>query len=304
MKNLFRVYTGVILAMLFWGMSYIWYKEVYVYIDPITTIEFRLIISTLLLGIFSLAIKKLQRISKPDIIWMLLLAFFEPFLYFLGESLGVKIVSSTLASVIIATIPLFTPVVGHYFFREKISLQNYAGIILSMGGVLLVIYNDGSSNGNSLYGVLLMFLAVFATIGYTVLIKKLSGKYNPFTIVTYQNAIGSILFLPLLISWEWNDLVALKFSLDMFYPLVKLAIFASTVAFLLFTTSIKQLGIAKAAVFANSIPVFTAIFAFFILKENMNLLKVLGIIIVILGLFLSQANQLKYRTAFKAGLRR
>ncbi len=295
MRNLFWVYTGTVLAMLFWGLSYIWYKEVYVYVDPITTIEFRLIISTLLLAVFSIATRKLQRIEKADITWLLLLSLFQPFLYFLGESLGIKVISSTLASVIIATIPLFTPITGYYFYREKLTLKNYAGILLSIIGVLLVMYNDNPETGNSVTGVLLMFLAVFAGVGYSVVVKKMSGKYNPFTIVTYQNAIGTLFFIPFIMAWEWQDLVAMKFSMNMFYPLMKLAVFASTIAFLLFTISIKQLGISKSAVFTNSIPVFTAVFAFIVLKEDMGGLKILGITIVIFGLLLSQINRLKTR---------
>ena len=295
MRNLFWIYAGTVVAMLFWGLSYIWYKEVYDYIDPITTIEFRLIISSVLLAVFSISIRKLQRIEKVDIAWLLLLSVFQPFLYFLGESLGIKIVSSTLASVIIATIPLFTPITGYYFFKERLSLKNYLGILLSITGVLLVMYNDKPATGNPFTGVLLMFLAVLAGVGYSVVVKKMSGKYNPFTIVTYQNAIGAVFFIPLIMKWEWHDLVVLKFSMNMFYPLLKLAVFASTFAFLLFTISIKQLGISKSAVFTNSIPVFTAVFAFFILKEDMGSLKILGIITVILGLFLSQLNGLKFR---------
>ena len=295
MRNQFWIYAGTIVAMSFWGLSYIWYKEVYVYVDPITTIEFRLLISTLLLTVFSLAIRKLQLIRKKDITWLLLLSLFEPFLYFLGESLGIKVVSSTLASVIIATIPLFTPITGHYFFNEKITLKNYVGILLSIVGVLLVMYNDMPVSGNSVAGVSLMFLAVFAGVGYSVVVKKMAGSYNPFTIVTYQNAIGAVLFIPLILRWEWHDLLIMKFTPEMFFPLLKLAVFASTIAFLLFTISIKQLGITKSAVFANSIPVFTALFAFIILKENMSFLKIIGIVIVIFGLFLSQINRLKSR---------
>jgi drug/metabolite transporter (DMT)-like permease len=161
------------------------------------------------------------------------------------------------------------------------------------------MYNDNPATGNSVTGVLLMFLAVFAGVGYSVVVKKMSGKYNPFTIVTYQNAIGTLFFIPFIMAWEWQDLVALKFSLDMLYPLMKLAVFASTIAFLLFTISIKQLGISKSAVFTNSIPVFTAVFAFIVLKEDMGGLKILGITIVIFGLLLSQINRLKTRKISK-----
>ena len=53
----------------------------------------------------------------------LLMALFEPFIYFLGESYGLLYVSSTVAAVIVATIPLISPLFAWYFFREKLNFQ-------------------------------------------------------------------------------------------------------------------------------------------------------------------------------------
>ena len=53
-----------------------------------------------------------------------LLSFFEPFCYFLGESYGMRYISSTLGSIIIATIPIFTPFLVFIFHKKKISWLN------------------------------------------------------------------------------------------------------------------------------------------------------------------------------------
>ena len=116
-----------------------------------------------------------------------MLAFFEPFLYFMGESYGLMYVSSTVAAVIVATIPLITPFATWYFFREKLSFAQYAGLIVSFAGVCLVVFTPSFQFAASPLGIALEFLAVLSTIGFTVLLKKLTVRYNTFTILTYQN---------------------------------------------------------------------------------------------------------------------
>jgi len=283
-------YSAVILSMVFWSLSFIWYKVVYLYYNPITVVLFRLIISSALLAFFSLIFKKLQKIRGSELKVILLLAFLEPFMYFIGESFGIRLVSSTVAAVIISTIPLFSPLAARYFLNEQLTRMNYAGILISIIGVILVIFDDRLAFSASLPGVILMALAVLAAVFYSVVNLRLSTKYNVVTIITYQNAIGVIFFFPLFLVFESESVKYAEFSVRSLIPLFELAIFASTLAFLFFTYSLKYLGISKANVFVNLIPVFTAIFAYFLIDEKFTLLKLSGILVVILGLFVSQVK--------------
>ena len=184
------VYLSVVFAMVFWAFSFVWVKEVYVAYGPLTTVFFRLIIASLLMLTYGLTIGKLVKIDKKDYLTFLLLTFFEPFLYFMGESFGLKYVSSTMGAIIIATIPLFSPIAASKFHGEKLSLRNLIGIILSFIGVGIVVFDDSLNFITSPIGIALEFLAVFSAIGYTVVLQKLSRKYNATTIITYQNFIG------------------------------------------------------------------------------------------------------------------
>lgn len=274
--------------MIFWSLSFVWYKMVYAYYEPITTIFLRLILSSLFLIPFTLFIKKLQKIEKQDWKYILLLSFFQPFLYFVGESLGVKYVSSTTAAVIISTIPVLTPIVAFMVFKERLTLLNIMGIALSFFGVLLVILEKDLSFAASPLGLLLMLLAVASAIIYSVLIIKLAHKYNAYTITTVQNAIGIFMFLPLFLIFDYQKFIQVEITKDLVIPLLELSVFASSFAFIFFTYGIKELGITKANMFTNIIPVFTAIFAYFLLDELLNIQKVIGILIVITGLFMAQ----------------
>jgi drug/metabolite transporter (DMT)-like permease len=290
------IYLLVSFSMICWAFSFVWYKLVYIYLQPLSLVFLRLVISTIFLFTFGLIIKKMQGIKKGDWGIFLLLAFFEPLLYFLGESFGVQLVSSTLAAVIVSTIPLFSPVVGYLFQREKISILNLAGIVISVFGVILVVKHPGFSWSGSLLGIMLLFLAVFAALGYSVIIARLSKRYNSITIISWQNLIGVFYFLPLFLIFEFRSFREVEFSANLIRPLIYLAVFASSLAFITFVYGVQKLGITRANIFVNLIPVFTAIFAWYILKDKLYYLNIIGILVVVGGLFLSQIRYRKKST--------
>jgi drug/metabolite transporter (DMT)-like permease len=289
-RNSIFIYVPVITAMALWSFSFIWYKQVFLYFEPVTVAVLRLIIAVPLLFVISVLVKKLQRIQRSHLSWFLLLGFFEPFLYFLGECYGVNMISPTLASIIISLIPLLAPIPARFLFREQFSFSNYIGLIISVVGVLLVITGESSSKPAPVAGVLLMLLAVISAVCHAVYVRKLSEHYNSFTIVTYQSTFGLLYFIPLFMVLEFNHFYHMHHSFDMFIPLIKLAVFASTIAFLLFVYSIQRIGMAKTNVFVNLIPVFTAALSFFLLGEQFGITKNIGIVIVIAGLIFSQFN--------------
>lgn len=284
------VYLAVFFSMVFWAFSFVWVKEVYVAYGPLTTVFFRLIIASLLMLGYSAVTRKLMPIDKKDYLTFLLLAFFEPFLYFMGESFGLMYVSSTMGAMIIATIPILSPVAASRFYGEKLSIRNFIGILLSFLGVGIVVFDDSFQLVASPLGIALEFLAVFSAIAYSVVLLKLSNKYNSTTIITYQNIIGIFFFLPLWVIFESSTFVTIPFNQPAFIAILKLSIFASCIAFILYTYSVKNLGLNRANIFINLIPVLTAIFAWYILDEPLGLRKMVGITVVIAGLFIAQVK--------------
>jgi drug/metabolite transporter (DMT)-like permease len=278
-------------AAFFWSFSFIWFKVAYQGYNPITVVIFRLAIAATLITIIAAFIKKLQKPSKEDFKLFVLMAFFEPFIYFLGESYGLKYVSSTVAAVIVATIPLISPVFAWYFFREKLKWMNVAGLVFSFLGVGLVVLNGSFQFDASPLGVGLEFIAVIAAIAYSIVLRKLVFKYNTMSIIAYQNIIGIVFFLPVWLIVDFNDFISRPFHPEAFQAIIFLAVFASTLAFVFFTQSIRQIGVNRSNTFINLIPVFVAILSFFILKESLGTQQIAGIFIVVIGLFLAQIKR-------------
>lgn len=277
--------------MIFWSFSFIWFKIANKSYDPITIVFIRLCIATILLSTFLWITHGFKGVRKSDRKYFLLLAFFEPFMYFLGESFGLTYVSSTVGSVIISTIPVFAVVFAWIFYRERLKLINYAGVIVSFIGVIIFITSGSGTIAVNLKGLVLMFLAVAAAVGYNMVLVRLASIYNPVSIVNIQNALGLILFLPLFLIFDLKKVIATGIVAESFSSIVLLAIFASSGAFILFAYSVRHLGISRANIFSNLIPVFTAIFAFFIVGDKLTLRNAAGMAVVIAGLFLSQIGK-------------
>lgn len=292
-KNVFLVYFLTLLAITFWGISYVWMKVVYNYYEPITTMFLRLSLSTVFLFIILSFFGKKEKIQKEDYKSFVILSFFSPFCYFLGESFGLKFVTPTIAAVIIATIPVFTPLLGYLVFSERITRLNLLGFFVSFTGVIIMVLDFEFRFSASPLGIGLLFFAVVSALVNIIYLKKLTLKYSSTTIIKVQNFLGALFFLPLFLIFDFSAFITVQPTSELVWALLKLAVFASTLAFVFFTIAVRNIGVARTSVFANLIPVFTAIFSYYLLRESIDMSKILGIIIVISGIFLSQSARLK-----------
>jgi drug/metabolite transporter (DMT)-like permease len=150
------------------------------------------------------------------------------------------------------------------------------------------ILNTDGTISFSIKGLGLLTLAVLSAVGYNLTLSRLVGTYTPVYIVNVQNIIGAVLFLPLFLIFDLKHFINTHFTFNMFKPIIELSIFASCGAFILFAYSVRNMGITRANVFSNCIPVFTALFSFILMGDKLTFQNVIGMAIVISGLFMSQ----------------
>ncbi|MDA3891790.1 MAG: DMT family transporter [Salinivirgaceae bacterium] len=146
-------------------------------------------------------------------------------------------------------------------------------------------------------GIILLCGAVLSALGYAAIIIRLTNKYNSFTIISIQNSISFLLFLSLFLIFDIENFKQADLNYRIIINLLYIAILGSSLAYVFFTFAIKKLGITVASLFTNTIPVFIAIFAYFLIGEHLSFFKIFGIIIVIIGLFLGQKKS-KYKKLF------
>ncbi len=287
----------MVIGQIFWGASYLISGYALEVFQAATLVAMRISIAALVLGVIGMATRKLQRIDKKDIPYFFLAAFAEPFVYFLCEAEGLNRVSPTIASVLLALVPLLTPIFALVFLKEKVRFLNLLGILLSLGGVLMIIMEGGRMSAD-MVGVGLLMIAVFSAIIYTMVLKKIPEKYNSITVVFYMFCASLVFFVPTAIIKEGSAFMAIDWSMpetmNAFYAIIGLALTASCIAFLCFSHGVRVLGPSKANVFNNIQPGVTAVLSVFILNETMPMVKIAGIVIVILGMFISQMKQNRF----------
>ena len=285
--------------MAFWGLVYIWTKIVLKYYEPLTAVFLRCAISAIILLLFIRFFRTPRKIKKEHYKLFAISALFNPFLVFLLEGYGLKMVSSTTSAVIVSTIPLFTPIVAYFSLKERITSVNFTGILVSFIGILIMLLNKDFHFNENPKGILLLFIAVFAAVFYGIMLKKLTNFYSSLTIITYQNTLAALYFLPIFLIFNFQSFIKVELNTELTVSLLSLAIFSSSLAYILYANVIRKIGISKASMYNNLIPAFTAIFAFFILAEDFPFSKIFGMIVVILGVILSQLNRLTTKTKLK-----
>ena len=285
------IYIASLFAIILWGMSYIWTDKLIALGIPIFYFVFvRIFLAGIVLFLFNTAYARIKRIQRQDLGKFLLLAFFEPFIYFICETFGLKLTGSpTLSAMVIATIPIFSVGAGIIFFKEKLSILNFFGILLSLCGIIMVVMAKGELGEHFIWGVILLIIAVISEVGHASITKSLAGNYSSQTIVMYQFLIGSVYLLPLFI-WKGLDGFDAKvyFDGDVWYPIICLSILCSSLAFSLWVSTIKNLGVAKSSIFSALIPVCAAIIAWLLGHEMLNSRQWLGIALSTVGVVLSQ----------------
>lgn len=288
---------ALVIAQVFWGASYLLSDRALQVFSPAFLVTLRISIAAIVLGIIGFITGRIQKVQFKDLKYFVLAAFAEPFIYFLCEAKALDSgVSPTVTSVMISLIPLLTPVFAYIVLREKVTFTNLIGIVISIAGVLMIILEKGGEISVSLIGFVLLFIAILASISYTLILRKIPEKYNTLTIVFYNFCISLCFFIPTSLIIEWGEISALQYNnetLEAFYAIIALALSASCVAFLFFSFGVRIIGPNRANVFNNIPPGVTAILSIFVLNEMMPLIKWIGLVIVIIGMFVSQMDMTK-----------
>lgn len=291
--SLAGTYLFTTLAIVLWGFSFVWTNDILQRdIEPFTFLFIRLFLAGAILYAGSKFAGKLEKIERKDYIWVILMAFFEPFIYFIGETYGIKATNSAVISaVIIATIPVFTLFAERILYKVPLTAFKIFGTAITIPGIIMVIMKDGEqASAEHLYGILLLFLAVAGSIGYSSVVKKLSGRYNTITITTYQFVVGSMFFFPLFLMYGLDGLNSTFFSKEVIVPLLELTVLCSCLSFACWVAAIKRLGMARTSIFSALIPAVSAVGAAMLGQETVTVMTFAGIGVVIAGVIIAQRN--------------
>lgn len=286
-KTDWRATTVLLAAMIIWSTSFVALKATFRIYDPMFVIWGRQIIAALL---FLFVIKRLWkkcRYRREDTKLLLLLAIFEPCLYFIFEAKALSYTTASQAGILTSTLPILVAIAAFFTIKEKTTIRTWIGFIIAVAGsVVLSIFSDVTETApRPVLGNFLEFCAMICAAGYTISLKKLSDRYDPFFITAFQCFVGSVFFLPFVfIRRGFPAQFELMPALGVSY----LGIAVTIGAYGLYSVGIRRVNAGTAAAFVNLIPVFTVIFGWIFLGEMLNLVQYSGCAFIFAGVYLSQ----------------
>lgn len=277
-------------TVLFWGLSFVSSKTILNSgVPPMTMACIRFVVATIVLNLFLRKFDPAARLGKRDIIPLAASGLFGVTIYFFFEARGIKLTSASHASLIIATIPIFTVVAEALLFRTRIAWIAAAGIVLSVTGVVFVVRPwGGALLAGSIVGDLLMFGACLSWVVYILLSKNLHKRMSEIAITAYQSLFGTIFLVPLALlehrQWVPITLVA---GLNLAY----LALFCSALTNFLYVYALSRLGPIVISPYINLIPVVSVLGGVVLLGEALVWEQIVGGLLILAGVLIVNWKQ-------------
>lgn len=277
-------------AQIIFGFSFMFTKVALNYATPMTVIANRYMVA--LFGmIVSLLITK-NKISISKNFWKLvIMAMFQPVMYFIFECFGIKHTTSSFSSVMISLIPVISMLCGIFFLKEKPSYVQYVFTVISVLGVTVMAYSGTIEGTVTLPGVVLLFGAVMSSVFYNILSRKLSAEFSVTERTFAMTIIGTVCFT--LISFAENIsnpmmLISSFANKQYMVSIIYLGIFSSVVAFYMLNYANTYLPVAKTTVFSNFTTVVSVAAGAIILKEKLTIISWIGAFLIIVGVWAVQ----------------
>ncbi|HOK03224.1 MAG TPA: DMT family transporter [Spirochaetota bacterium] len=288
MKSQFKAKIALLVAMIIWSTSFVALKISFRSYDPMFVIWARQIIAA---TAFLFVIKKLWKsctYQKGDLKLLLLMSLFEPCLYFIFEAMALVNTSASQAGMLTSMLPLLVAIAAFFVLKEKTTSLTWIGFVTAItGAVILSGFSTATEEApNPMLGNFLEFMAMVCATGYTITLKKLSSRYNPFFLTAIQCFVGTFFFFPLIF-------IGSKGFPGSFEPfpalsIIYLGLIVTIGAYGLYSLGISKVKASTAAAFVNLIPVFTLFWGWLLLNETMNAFQYMGCGLVFIGVYISQ----------------
>ncbi|SHH87665.1 DMT family transporter [Clostridium grantii] len=290
-NNAYLPYISAATTSLIFGLSFLFSKLALEIVDPITLISFRFLTAFLVMTFLIITkVIKVNYRNKP-LRLLFLLALSQPVTYFLFETYGIKLSSSSEAGLMISLIPIVVTLFAAVFLKEKPSLYQGLSILISICGVFIIILmNNVSSETSSFWGTILLFGAVISASVFNILSRKLSYKFTPLELTYFMMFMGALFFNVISI---FNHVI--NNTLDTYFQPLKninfitsilyLGILSSIIAFFLINFTLSKIEASKSAIFANLSTIVSVFAGVLILKENFYFYHLIGSFLILAGVW-------------------
>lgn len=251
-------------------------------IRPESIIALRFIISfSVLSSLLLLLRREFFKIHVHDLPSFLVLGVIATALQRVVYFYALKYVSATTAIILVFTYPVFITIIASLFYDERITKSTILAIVFSLGGVMLVIkiYEQDASIPN-LLGIAFGLCASLLFVLYFFLVKCLRSRYTNWTLIAYGDGIGALALVFLLLP---NVAEILAYPARLWVLILGVGV-SSLLGYLIFSYALKYVASSKGSILMVIEPLGIVIMSSLFLRERIDLLQWVGIILALAGI--------------------
>lgn len=277
-------YFCVVLSAILWGIIGIFVKKLDEYgFSNIQIVFIRAFVATVSVALYILIKNnKIEAIELKDAKYfvgtgILSFAFFN-WCFFIA----INKTSLAVAAILLYTAPTIVMIFSVFLFKEKMTKNKAASLLLTFAGCVLVTFSAQAT------GIKVSFVGVLAGLGsglgyglYSIFSRYALEKYDSMTVTLYTFIFASLSLIPAI---NLPQMVSLFSNLNSVFYAVTLGVLSTTMPFLLYTYGLTQIQSSKASIIATLEPIVATVVGIVLYSEGITILKILGIIIVVLGL--------------------
>ncbi|WP_245157046.1 DMT family transporter [Anaerovorax sp. IOR16] len=293
-----KVIIGIICVLiceLLFGFSNIFTKRITNLISPVTLLSWRFILAFIVLNLcVCLRIIKLN-IKGKSIKPLLMIAIFQPILYFIGETFGIQFTTASESGTFIACIPIVTLICSALILKEKPNKWQIIGISITAIGIMCIVLIKGMEASFHPIGYFMLFLGVLSYSLYAVFSQK-AADFTDIDKTYVMIALGAVFFTLIALiengrAGTINDFILLPITnIDFLVAILYLGIGSSVLAFLLYNIAISHMGTNKTASFAGISTIVAILAGVIILNEPFSFGQLIGTVLVIGGVYIANIN--------------
>jgi drug/metabolite transporter (DMT)-like permease len=284
-----------LLAIVIWGISFIFIKIALREISAVTLIVLRFGMGALIVGLFAWQRGDFARLARADVPKLALIGAIAITLQQLLQVNGQVTADASVAAFLASTAPAFTVILAALWLREQLRSWQIIGVTLaSLGGIIVATDGDfialfSGQTQRSLSGNLLVLLSSMVWAVFIILSKRVV-RHRPAALVTSGIFFFGMLFtLPFfLIEQSWLEIPRL--SLRGWGAMLYVGILSTALAYLLNSHALKHISASRVAVIQNIEPLSAMVAAILILNESMSSAMVLGGAAILSGVYLAERN--------------
>jgi len=283
-----KAYIGLCLTSIIWGTTWVAMKYAIKGIPPFQLAAMRHIVSGSIFVLFFIIFKKEK---LPTLAQFKKLLFLGTLTFVMANALStwsLKYISSGLGALIGALYPLSVVLIEYFFFNNKnINRITVIGILLGVGGIVLVFYNNAfaAASKNYFLGVGLALIAMLSWSCASILISKKYIKMNSYYSMGWQMLISFVVCLGISFCVE-NPVPLGNIPKQSIVGLVYLIIAGSLIAMMAFMYTMKHLNPTVAVMYAYINPIIAMITGTIMLKEHLSIVIIVGSLITLTGVYL------------------